>query len=426
VHAAIDDLEAERLVRAQRHLVIDPRVGRELAGAFATRPVLGRGHQRPSHRAALVVRLDVPALDEADRVATVAAVGVGAEPDLEEAHDLVANLRDEQHESKRASPSLEDERHVLLVLGQGRVRPEGCGQPRQRRQVGRKGAADPSGLHHRHPTLVKLAPEGKSLPRRNAPREANGVRAKARRIASVREMVIDTGEVSSMKRVAALLVSLPLLALLGASASAQTAPAPAAPTAAPTPAILYEGPAQPEQVQMVQPGPGPQQMQPAPPQQYGAPDPQYAPPPPPPQGATPPLPQAQQPQGQWVNTAEQGWIWVPAGTQTYAVEQVPYAYLYTPAYGWTWYASPWGWGPYAYGPWVGGAWPFGFRAWAHGPGGWGWNYGRGGRGVGVYRGGAGAYRGGGGAYRGGGGHYSGGGGGHFGGGGGGGHGGGHR
>jgi hypothetical protein len=34
------------------------------------------------------------------------------------------------------------------------------------------------------------------------------------------------------------------------------------------------------------------------------------------------------------------------------MEGVPYTYLYTPAYGWTWYVSPWGWGPYHYGLWA--------------------------------------------------------------------------
>jgi hypothetical protein len=81
------------------------------------------------------------------------------------------------------------------------------------------------------------------------------------------------------------------------------------------------------------------------------------------------------PQGQWVNTAEYGWIWIPAGATPYAVAGVPYVYLYTPTYGWTWYASPWGWGPYAYGPWVSRPWPFGFRVWHHGPRGWGWHVG---------------------------------------------------
>jgi hypothetical protein len=45
-----------------------------------------------------------------------------------------------------------------------------------------------------------------------------------------------------------------------------------------------------------------------------------------------------------------------------ADEGVPYSYLYTPAYGWTWYVSPWGWGPYHYGAWVVHPWhPVGWR-----------------------------------------------------------------
>ncbi|HVZ36764.1 MAG TPA: hypothetical protein VG963_30270 [Polyangiaceae bacterium] len=79
--------------------------------------------------------------------------------------------------------------------------------------------------------------------------------------------------------------------------------------------------------------------------------------------------------GQWVNTAQYGWIWVPAGTTTATIDGVPVAYLYMPAHGWTWYASPWGWGPFVYGPWVSRPSPFGFRAWIHGPFGWGWYYG---------------------------------------------------
>jgi hypothetical protein len=58
------------------------------------------------------------------------------------------------------------------------------------------------------------------------------------------------------------------------------------------------------------------------------------------------------PTGQWVFTSTNGWVWIPAGTATVDNEGVPYAYLYTPAYGWTWYVSPWGYGPYRYGVWV--------------------------------------------------------------------------
>ena len=58
------------------------------------------------------------------------------------------------------------------------------------------------------------------------------------------------------------------------------------------------------------------------------------------------------PTGQWVYAAGPGWVWVPSDATTTAEEGVPYVYLDTPAYGWTWYVSPWGWGPYHYGPWI--------------------------------------------------------------------------
>jgi len=88
---------------------------------------------------------------------------------------------------------------------------------------------------------------------------------------------------------------------------------------------------------------------------YGAPEP-AAPVPPAyaPSGEVPPASQwvRPYPEGQWVYTADYGWIWVPAGSVTTAVEGVPYAYMYTASFGWTWYLSPWGWGPYHYGGWV--------------------------------------------------------------------------
>jgi hypothetical protein len=98
---------------------------------------------------------------------------------------------------------------------------------------------------------------------------------------------------------------------------------------------------------------------------------QSAPPPPlaPPPSQAPPAPSSQPPTaapsaplvytyptGQWVYMAGRGWVWVPAGTTPQEVDGAPYVYLYTPAYGWTWYLSPWGWGPYYYGVWVGHPW----------------------------------------------------------------------
>jgi hypothetical protein len=81
------------------------------------------------------------------------------------------------------------------------------------------------------------------------------------------------------------------------------------------------------------------------------------------------------PQGQWINTAAYGWIWVPAGASTYDVGGLPSVYLYTPVYGWAWYASPWGWGPFAQGPWISSPWSYGFRVWRQQGRGWGWHVG---------------------------------------------------
>jgi len=117
------------------------------------------------------------------------------------------------------------------------------------------------------------------------------------------------------------------------------------------------------------------------------------PPPPPDQGMAPPpaeaapteappAPEAQpSPGGQWVNTEQYGWIWIPYGKQyTYVPEDqqvFPDEYVYYPVYGWRWVVAPWvyGYGPVPY--WG----PLGLSLylwWAH-PwfrvgGYWGWGY----------------------------------------------------
>jgi hypothetical protein len=124
------------------------------------------------------------------------------------------------------------------------------------------------------------------------------------------------------------LSSLVLGVTLNTSAFAQSAPAP--------------------QSQAAQPAPAQAPVQAAPPDE----------------GPAPPASQwtYSYPTGQWVYTAENGWVWVPAGATATVDEGVPYTYLYTPAYGWTWYVSPWGWGPYHYGGWVVHPWrPYGWR-----------------------------------------------------------------
>src|SRR6266511_2427957 len=96
-------------------------------------------------------------------------------------------------------------------------------------------------------------------------------------------------------------------------------------------------------------------------------------PPEPPRAQAPAQQQAPVPPGQWVYTAQYGWICMPySSAYTYAPPDgygEPYMYVYYPVYGWTWLAAPWVWG---YGPWpafgVGGpvffAW-YGWGAWRH-------------------------------------------------------------
>lgn len=88
----------------------------------------------------------------------------------------------------------------------------------------------------------------------------------------------------------------------------------------------------------------------------------------------PPAPPQPQPaysmttMGHWVYTTEYGWIWVPTDAGTVLYSGVPYAYLYTPTNGWTWYVSPWGPGRYHSGQWVRHAWhPRAPRPWVAPP-----------------------------------------------------------
>ncbi len=136
------------------------------------------------------------------------------------------------------------------------------------------------------------------------------------------------------------------------SSSPPASPAPDSPQASPSPEL---------------PPAAPPANEPAPPQ---------APPPPPASSPAPPRAQALAapavPPGQWVYTAQYGWIWMPyAAGYTYAPPGTgePSMYVYYPAYGWTWVDAPWVWG---LGPWpafgVGGpvyfAW-YGWGGWRH-------------------------------------------------------------
>ena len=55
--------------------------------------------------------------------------------------------------------------------------------------------------------------------------------------------------------------------------------------------------------------------------------------------------------GQWVQTQQYGWVWMPYGEQYVSTPRpapgivvYPSAYVYRPVYGWTWLTAPWIWG----------------------------------------------------------------------------------
>lgn len=134
-------------------------------------------------------------------------------------------------------------------------------------------------------------------------------------------------------------------------AEAPPAETPSLPAAPPAPPSLSDNPPPPQ----AEPAPAPTVPGPAP-----APTPNGPPP----------------AQGQWVNTNQYGWIWVPyAKPYTYVdpAGELAFTYAYYPAFGWRWLASPWvlGWGPAPY--W--GRWGVGYYAWHAHP----WFH------VGVYR-----------------------------------------
>jgi len=154
---------------------------------------------------------------------------------------------------------------------------------------------------------------------------------------------------------ATLLLTLPLLA------GAQVSPPVNAPPA----------PVQPQE---------PVQTQDAEPPSTLPPPPETAPPPPPAEVSAPPEPTAP-PQaervnvpptdGQWVYTAQYGWVWMPFGSQFIHVPPggPPLMFVFYPPVGWRWVVAPWLWGL--------GTQPYwgvhginGFPWWGHGVGRW--------------------------------------------------------
>jgi hypothetical protein len=143
------------------------------------------------------------------------------------------------------------------------------------------------------------------------------------------------------------------------------------------------------------PGPPPTEAPPLPAEGTSAeglpqPPPPDSTPPPSAQAAPQPAPPAAAPPGQWVYTAQYGWLWIPYSRAYTYVPPDPQVYpdqfVYYPAYGWRWVVAPWVYG-YGPSPFWGPLGPRYFvwysRPWFRVGGFWGWG---GYRGWGNYRG----------------------------------------
>lgn len=84
--AAVDNFKTQTLVDAMRKVIVDPGVGGHFGATLRARPVFGSVEQFFAKATTAVVFDEIPAFDVADRMAHIAAVGVGTERDFEKSN----------------------------------------------------------------------------------------------------------------------------------------------------------------------------------------------------------------------------------------------------------------------------------------------------------------------------------------------------
>jgi hypothetical protein len=77
--AAVYNFVAQRGMSPLRGFIVDPRVGRHLYATLPTRPVLGGLNESAADSPVPMRLLNIPALQEADRLVRIAAIGVRPE-----------------------------------------------------------------------------------------------------------------------------------------------------------------------------------------------------------------------------------------------------------------------------------------------------------------------------------------------------------
>jgi len=76
MYAAVDDLKAQRFVRALRDSMVNPGIRCHLNAALVSRPLLGGPNEPSSDSLPAMSRINVPSFNEADGMRRIATVGM--------------------------------------------------------------------------------------------------------------------------------------------------------------------------------------------------------------------------------------------------------------------------------------------------------------------------------------------------------------
>src|ERR1700722_1141121 len=140
------------LVHPMRNIVVDPDIGSHLGAALRASPIFG-GMQQLFAEAAAAMALDqVPTLHVAHGVAHIAAIGVGAQANLQKSDEgSIGRFGDKDYGGQRADGLSGERGSQFFGVMLGRIfGPEGVEQARQKLDVGRASGPDGKFGHGSH------------------------------------------------------------------------------------------------------------------------------------------------------------------------------------------------------------------------------------------------------------------------------------
>ena len=157
--AAIDHFKTQTLVNTMRKVIVDPGVGGHFGAALGAGPVFRGGEQLFAEATAAMAFDEVPAFEVADGMAHIAAVGMGAQSDLEKSDKgSIGRFGHQDYGGKGADGRAGEGRSDFFgVMFGGIFGPERVEQARERFAVGGTRGADANFGHGEHFNLYLRA-----------------------------------------------------------------------------------------------------------------------------------------------------------------------------------------------------------------------------------------------------------------------------